>query len=54
MAMSDEEKEQRIKELMRVANMSRQQAEFAVAIEAGETTGDIIEIEDGEDNAREK
>jgi hypothetical protein len=43
------DKEKRIQELMQVFGLPRSEAELAYAIETGEVTGDIIEIdEEGE------
>jgi hypothetical protein len=46
MDVNEKKREERIRELMRVAGMSRESAEFAEAIESGEITGDVI-VEDG-------
>ncbi len=40
------DKEQAIKNLMDQAGMTRERAEFVLAIESGEIEGDVIVIED--------
>ncbi len=54
MAMTEHEKERRIEEMMRVANMSRKQAEFAVAIESGEISGDTIDVSSGQTDEKKR
>lgn len=49
MAISDEAREQRIREMMEQAGLSRADAEFAVAIELGELPGDVL-VEDESSN----
>lgn len=43
--METDTREQRILDMMQ-GGMTRQEAEFAVAIELGEIPGDIIEVDD--------
>lgn len=40
------ERERRIRELMDQAGMTRQDAEFATAVDLGEIPGDVIEVDD--------
>lgn len=44
--ISDSEREQRIREFMDKWGMTRQEAEFAVAVDLGEIQGDAIEVKD--------
>ena len=40
--------DKRIQQLIDEEGMTREEAEFAVAIESGEIDGDLVEVDDGE------
>lgn len=48
-AKPEERREARIQEHMKVAGMLREEAEFVVAMELGEVEGDVIVVDEGEE-----
>lgn len=49
--LSDEEREQRVRELMQTHGFSREKAEFIVALGTGESQGDLVDLDEEGDNA---
>lgn len=48
------DKEKRIKDFMRIHNVTRAEAEFMFAVENGEIEGDVVELDSDETEAEDE